>query len=134
MLIHLTLNFKPLKENKKDTKMSNEIKIELKDIELIKNLVELLEMHFEDLPMNLQKKLKEIEDTGLNDFKAEDFELMYTNADYSKLDFSIDFSSQKVLLSVNKILKKVTYYNDGVKIIYPEHFYLRYDGKTIIEW
>ena len=114
--------------------MSNKIKIELQDIKLVKNLLELLEMHFENLPIDLQNKLKEIEETGLNDFKAEDFELMYPNADYSKLDFSIDFSSRKVLLSVNKILKKVTYYNDGVKIIYPEHFYLRYDGKTIIEW
>ena len=114
--------------------MSNKIKIELQDIELIKNLIELLEMHFENLPIDLQNKLKEIEETGLNDFTADDFKLMYPNADYSKLDFSIDFSSQKVLLSVNKILKKVTYYNDGVKVIYPEYFYLRHDGKTIIEW
>ena len=109
--------------------MSNEIKIELKDIELIKNLIELLEIHFEDLPIDLQNKLKEIEETGLNDFKTEYFELMYPNADYSKLDYSID-----KVLSINKILKKVVYYDDGVRTIYPEHFYLRYDGKTIIEW
>lgn len=109
--------------------MSNKIKIELKDIELIKNLIELLEMYFEYLPIDLQKKLKEIEETGLNDFKAEDFKLMYPDADYSKLDFSID-----KVLSINKILKKVVYYDDGVKTIYPEHFYLRYDDKSIIEW
>lgn len=74
-------------------------------------------------------ELKDIEETGLNDFKTEDFELMYPNADYSKLDYSID-----KVLSINKILKKVVYYDDGVRTIYPEHFYLRYDGKTIIEW
>ena len=109
--------------------MKNKIIIELKNIELVKNLIELLEIHFEDLPIDLQNKLKEVEETGLNDFRTEDFELIYPNIDKSKVDCSID-----KVLSVNKILKKVTYYDDSVKIIYPEHFYLRYDGKTIIGW
>lgn len=106
--------------------MNNKINIELKDIELIKNLVELLEMHFEDLPIELQNKLKEVEETGVNDFTANDFHSMFPNFDLDKLE-----CSYMDTVKVNKILKKVVTLKET---LYPEHFYLRYNDKTIIEW
>lgn len=109
------------------------INIELKDIDLVKNLVELLELHFDNLPIELQNQLKEIEQTGINDFTADDFNKMFTNIDYEKIE-----CTYPRVLSINKILKKVIIFNgysdNGEEILYPEHFYLKYDGKAIIEW
>lgn len=109
------------------------INIELKDIELIKNLVELLEMHFENLPTDLQFKLMQIEETGLNDFTADDFRSMFPDMDYEKVECTYPRT-----VKINKLLKKVVvingYTDRGEETLYPEHFYLRYDGKTIIEW
>lgn len=104
----------------------NKVNIELKDIDLVKNLVELLEMHFEDLPTDLQSKLMQIEETGLNDFTADEFHLMFPHFDLDNFECSyLD------VVKVNKILKKVVTLKET---LYPDHFYLRYDGKTIIEW
>lgn len=111
----------------------NKINIELKDIDLVKNLVELLEMHFEDLPTDLQSKLMQIEETGLNDFTADEFHSMFPHMDCKKVECTYPRT-----VKINKLLKKVVvingYADRGEETLYPEHFYLRYDGRTIIEW
>ena len=108
----------------------NKIEIELKDIKLVKNLVELLEIHFNELPKQLQHQLKSISETGLNDFTADDFHKMFPDLDQSKIE-----TSQISVISVNKLLKKCVCFGlEGEYVVHPEHFYLKYDGKTIIEW
>lgn len=105
------------------------INIELRDIGLVKNLVELLELHFDNLPIELQNQLKEIEETGINDFTADDLHSMFPDFDGKKFECSHTFVTR-----INKILKRVNVYQDGEIKLYPEHFYLRYDNKSIIEW
>ena len=42
--------------------------------------------------------------------------------------------SEKRVISINELNKEITIFNEVESIIKPKHFYLRYDGKTIIEW
>jgi len=111
--------------------LSNDLKIdiEIKDIDLVKNLVELLEKYIDDLPQELKNSLYQISGTGLNDFIADDLHNMYPNFDNKKYE-----CSENKVISINKILGKVVVYDNGEKILYPLNFYLKYDGITIIEW
>lgn len=105
------------------------IDIEIKDIALVKNLVELLEKYINDLPKELKTSLYEISGTGINDFTADDLHNMYADFDGSKYQ-----CSENKVISVNQILKKVVVYDNGEKTLYPVNFYLKYDDKAIIEW
>lgn len=55
-----------------------------------------------------------------------------------KLFPSINFDklecSEKRVISINELNKEITIFNEVELIIKPKHFYLKYDGKTIIEW
>lgn len=112
-------------------KQQLKINIELKDIDLVKNLIEMLQVHFDELPKILQSQLKQISETGINDYTPKDFHNDYPDFDMSKLE-----CSEIKFLSANKILKKIKVglINGIIETCYPEHFYLKYDGKTIIEW
>lgn len=105
------------------------IDIEIKDIDLVKNLVELLEKYINDLPKELKSSLYEISRTGINDFTADDLHNMYADFDGGKYQ-----CSENKVIRINKILGKVVVFDNGEKILYPVNFYLKYDGKTIIEW
>ncbi len=105
------------------------IDIDIKDIDLVKNLVELLEKYIDVLPQELKNSLYQISGTGLNDFIADDLHNMYPDFDGKKYE-----CSENKVISINKILGKVVVYDNGEKILYPLNFYLKYDGKTIIEW
>ena len=99
------------------------------NIDLVKNLVELLEKYINILPQELKKSLYQISGTGLNDFTADDLHNMYPNFDGKKYE-----CSENKVISINKILGKVVVYDNGEKILYPLNFYLKNDGITIIEW
>lgn len=104
------------------------LNIKLKDIDVIKNLVELIVKHFNNLPIELQESLIEIEKTGFNDITADDIFKMFGSI------YTIDSSLKKNIVKVNKILKKVVYFEDGEKIAYPETFYLKINDEIIMEW
>ena len=42
--------------------------------------------------------------------------------------------SEKKVISINELNKEITIFDEVEFIIKPKHFYLRHDGKTIIEW
>jgi hypothetical protein len=107
------------------------IDINIKDIEVFKNLVELLEKYFDNLPKELQDKLKEAEENGINDIDA-DYALDRFGAN-SKIETS--FKTDKII-SINKILKKVKFISDdGCSAIeYPEHFFVKINDTMLVEW
>ena len=108
------------------------VELDVKNIDLFKNLVELLEKHFDDLPVEIQDSLKTISKDGINDFTADDFFDMFPDRDSSKIETS--FRTSKIM-SINKILRKVVFYEDDkIKTEYPDSFYLKYDGISILEW
>jgi len=109
-----------------------EVKIDIKNLDLFKNLVSLLEKHFDDLPKELQESLEEVSKNGVNDFTSDDFYEMFgiPNPELTETSFRT-----MNIISINKILKKVVFVENLEKLTeYPETFYLKYDGKTIIEW
>ncbi len=79
-----------------------ETDIKIKDIGLVKNLIELLEKHYESLPSELQKSLKEVSENGINDFTAQNLKDMYPEYDYQKVTTSIENN----IHTINKSLKK----------------------------
>lgn len=111
------------------------INIELKDIDLIKNLVELLQTKFSELPKEIQESLMLIEESGINDIDADKFIETYGY----DVDYKNNFHSQQII-SVNKILKKVCYVerdeNNNIlqKVEYPEHFKEWVNDKLVTEW
>ena len=118
------------------------IDINVKDIDLFKNLVSLLERHFDDLPEQLQNSLKDILDDNIDEIEAFDGGY-YINSDLTDFFLNVDtkfidtdFKTTEII-NVCGELKKVEYFDEKKRsrdIDYPEHFYLKYDGKTIIEW
>ena len=98
------------------------INIELKDIDLVKNLVELLQTKFSELPKEIQDAIMLIEEIGINDIDVDKFIETYGYG----VDYKNNFHSQQITL-VNKILKKVCYVERGEnnnilqKVEYPEH-------------
>lgn len=106
--------------------------ISVKDIDLVKNLIELLETHYDKLPNELKQQLNIISSEGINDFTYEDAQKI---AGSSKIEVETNIYTHKIL-TVNKILRKVTVLddNDSIKTIYPVDFYLIINGTKVIEW
>jgi len=108
--------------------MKNELNTNDSDL-VVKNLLELFEEYYDDLPSKLQSALKKISESGINDiddnYITERFPII------EKYESNIHN-----VASVNKILKKVVCvvnYN-SIKTIYPEHFYLRINNELLVEW
>ena len=112
-----------------------EIKVDSYGEDCIKNLLELLTMYIDELPKELQEQLKIGAENGFCDFTVQDFFDMFPKHDFSKVECSHDN-----LTMVNKVLKKIEVIEycgkeiQGFKTLYPEHFYLKYRGETIIGW
>lgn len=109
------------------------LEINIKDLESFKNLIELLEKHFETLPLELQNSLIEVLKEGINDITSDYLE---QKGYFNNLPCNIETNfKHKIIFSINKILKKVTYYeNEIIKEAYPEHFYFKINNDTIAEW
>ena len=112
--------------------MKNEIKFEIsvKGIKEVKNLIDLLSSHFDELPIQLQTKLKKIETKfGISDITRDVIDEMYTNGftEENSLDL-------KKVISVNQVLQRVQVWDDGLKSLYPEHFWTKVNGDILAEW
>ena len=105
------------------------VDINIADTEMFHNLIELLENYFEDLPRELQRKIKDIENDGLNNIDIE-----YLNKRFSSIDFEKLECSHGNVVYANKLFKKICRYLGQEVITYPEHFYLKYNGEVIVEW
>ncbi len=112
------------------------INIELKDIDLVKNLIELLQTKFYELPKEIQESIMQIENTGLNDIDADKLREMF--GEYDKEDYSTSFHT-KDIINVNILLRKVEYVQnteDGIKkyIERPDFFWIKLKDRIVIEW
>ena len=112
--------------------MKNEIKVEIsvKGIKEVKNLIDLLSSHFDELPIQLQTKLKKIETKfGISDITRDVLDEMYTNGftEENSLDL-------KKVVSVNQVLQRVIVWDNGLKSLYPEHFWSKINGDILAEW
>ena len=109
--------------------------LDLRNVDLVRNLIELLQTKFSELPKEIQESLMLIEEGGLNDIATDYFLNTYGYG----FDYKNNFHSQEVT-AVNKILKKVCYIDhdedDNLihKVEYPEHFWCSVNGKKVIEW
>lgn len=54
---------------------------------------------------------------------------LFPNINFDKVE-----CSEKKVISIDKLNKEVTIFDEVDLVIKPKHFYLKYDGKTIIEW
>lgn len=78
--------------------------------------------------LNSKKDFIEIEKES-QIFNQDSLLKLFPNINFDKVE-----CSEKKVISINKSNNEVAIF-DGVElIIKPKHFYLRYDGKTIIEW
>lgn len=112
----------------KDTIMKAEIKVT--GIKEIKNLIELLSSHFDELPIQLQTKLKKIESKfGISDITRDILDEMYTNGFIE--ENSLDL---KKVVSVNQVLQRVQVWDDGLKSLYPNHYWTKINGDILAEW
>lgn len=111
--------------------MEAKVQIEIKDLEIFEHLVELINKHFDNLPKELQDNLKEVAENGISDIDAD-----YVIRKYKKIDkIETNFKTNKIL-TVNKILKKVTYPDDKFNILedYPASFFIKINDDVLVEW
>ncbi len=112
------------------------INIELKDIDLVKNLVELLQTKFSELPKEIQESLILIESVGLSDIDADKFREMF--GDFDNDDYSTSFHTEDII-SINILLRKVVYAQNTEKGIIeyterPDFFWIKLKDKIVVEW
>lgn len=107
------------------------IKIDVQNTESFKNLVHLLEKHFEDLPKELRKSILEIEENGLSDFGREELEAYcyIHNIDIEKIELS--FTDREVW-KINKPLKRLKFADGTFKEV--ESFSVKCEDHVLIEW
>lgn len=106
------------------------IKVDIENIEEIKNLVELLEKNFERLPKQLKDSLRDISKHGINDIDAKYVRERWGDDIKIETNFKTDS-----IISVNRILKKVVYEDDkGVKTEYPEQLLIKVNGELLVQW
>lgn len=121
--------------------MKNNIKIELSNIEDFKNLVLLLEKHFQDLPQELKDSIEDIEENGLSDLDSSDFSIATMHLEKnSKVTSSL--SDDIYVIRINKVLKRVYYLekDKNGNIIFDEKhkeldsFWIKKGDSVIWEW
>lgn len=110
-----------------------EIPLNVQGMEPVKTLFELITHYYAQLPEGLQKSIVELfEDSEFvaGEFTAND----WRNRGLDGGDVETDFPTTEIV-SVNKILKRVRYREDGIALeAYPEKFKLGAKGHVIIEW
>lgn len=108
--------------------------IDIRGMDKVKTLIELLDKYQEQLPDDLKSSLIELADCDTCEFTYKDY-----------LDFGgvigqaeTDFHTTEII-SVNPILKRITYAYHGKdgsakNIEFPERFKLGYNGAVFIQW
>lgn len=99
------------------------------NIDLIKNLIEAIEKHYDDMPSDLKEIIRQADETGLRDYTHDDLYLYMckNNIDYSNIEVS-----HKEVTKVNKHLKKI-YYADGTSE-YSNSFTIKHKDVLIYGW
>lgn len=106
------------------------VEISVKGIKEVKNLIDLLSSHFDELPIQLQSKIKKIESKfGISDITRDVLDEMYPNGftEENSLDL-------KKVVSVNQVLQRVQVWDDGLKSLYPNHYWTKINGDILAEW
>lgn len=119
------------------------IKLEIQNTDKVKTLLELLREHINDLPADLVKSIKEVADCEACEL-GNDYFSRATRGYEMDLQFIFDgYEVERGIVSVNKILKRVTMYDDydGGSLtslreahVFPESFSAVAGGKTIVSW
>lgn len=106
------------------------VEISVKGIKEVKNLIDLLSSHFDELPIQLQSKIKKIESKfGISDITRDVLDEMYPNGftEENSLDL-------KKVVSVNQVLQRVIVWDNGLKSLYPNHYWTKINGDILAEW
>jgi hypothetical protein len=106
-----------------------EVEITVKGIREVKNICDLLNKYYEQLPKELQDALVDIEKYGISDIDRDVLVERYPNGFIEQNSLNL-----KQVISVNKVLKIVKILDDGLKTLYPEHFWLKVNDDIIAEW
>lgn len=103
--------------------------ITVKGIIEVKNICDLLNKYYEELPKKLQDALVDIEKYGISDIDSDVLDERYPNGFNEKNSLNL-----KKVISINEVLRKVKIWDDGLKTLYPEHFWLKVNEDIIAEW
>ena len=97
--------------------------------EIVMNLIEAIEKHYEDMPQDLKEIIRQAHETGIKDWGVDDYELYIGK---NKIDRDeVKFSHDEVL-KANKYLKKL-YYADGM-CEYVDSFTVKHGDTLIYGW
>ncbi len=114
---------------KKIGKVDTTLNVNALNIDVIKNLIEAIEKHYEDMPKELRDIMVNLYEAGADDFGVDDYELYIRTNRLKREDIEI---SHKKVIKANKHLKKV-YYIDGTS----EHlnnFTIKHEDTLIYGW
>ena len=106
-----------------------EEEITVKGIREVKNICDLLSKYYEELPKELQDSLVDIEKYGISDIDRDVLDERYPNGFNEQNSLNL-----KQVISINEVLRKVKIWDNGLKSLYPEHFWLKVNEDIIAEW
>lgn len=111
-------------------KQELKLQIEVKDIESVNTFIEEVQKYYYDLPRELQATLVRFSEKGISGLGVDGFHSRFGK--FEKFETSIETNK---IIRLNEALKSVTYVDDFKEItIYPETFWIKLDGKTVIQW
>ncbi len=122
-----------------------EVDVNVLNIDIIENLVELIEKHWEDMPKDLRDIINDAYENGFGDYTTDDFinDILKRDLYFPNITTSIrddDIVKNKDLLigdngitKVNKWLKRI-YLSDGTILNDVEHFWIKADDTIVYEW
>lgn len=117
-------------------KLNPEITVKVKDIELLKNLMELLSDNTDCISEPLLSRLKEHSEA--NEFGWVGWNELNEHIDNNNCEVYMNGSEQLYVTSYNKILRKVGVYNKEsrrIDILTADSFYIRNIGcDNFVEW
>ena len=105
------------------------INLEIKDLEPVKDLLQVLEENYNDLPLSVQGKIKEICGKAGRELTGIDFENSL-DGNYGEFSHSLDESIK--VKTINLELKRITTLHD--KYLFPETYWVKKNGIIVWEW
>ena len=110
-----------------------EVPIQVQGLKPVQTMFELLANYYDELPDGLKRSIAELFEDGefvAGEFTVDDWRERGLMGEKVETDFKTD-----KITSVNKILKRVGYLEDGIELdAYPEKFKLGARGHVIIQW
>ncbi len=110
-------------------KVDTTLNVNALNIDVIKNLIEAIEKHYEDMPQDLKDIIRNADETGIRDFTIDDYDMYLATNNIKREEVT---HSHGKIVKANKYLKKVIYFDGSSE--YLNSFTIKHEDTLIYGW